>query len=140
MYVATVSDITLKDVDNMNAAGYEELIQQSLSTARPLDHTISPCDSKVFSAQTLQPVSSYVLFIDMQHETDYVTWKKVAKCMQLWDLDVRGVHRAMWRIFFKNQPLFIIGVPASPYSKYMPPAITPVRLEEQKQESNSKDT
>ena len=38
------------------------------------------------------------------------------QCFHIWDLDARGFHKGMWRLFVKRSPVFIVGVPASPYS------------------------
>ncbi|KAK4300459.1 hypothetical protein Pmani_027344 [Petrolisthes manimaculis] len=37
-------------------------------------------------------------------------------CLGLWNLDVRGHHRLLWRLKWKGTPLLIIAYPASPFS------------------------
>lgn len=32
------------------------------------------------------------------------------------DLDARGFHRGMWRMYYGGAPLFVVGVPFSEYS------------------------
>ncbi len=36
---------------------------------------------------------TYVVYIKMDNPTDYTTWKVLANCFHLWDLDVRGFHK-----------------------------------------------
>lgn len=38
------------------------------------------------------------------------------QCLRIWDLDVRGNHRGLWRLFRKKNHFLVVGVPASPYS------------------------
>ena len=38
------------------------------------------------------------------------------QCLHIWDLDVRGNHRGLWRLFRKRNHFLVVGVPASPYS------------------------
>lgn len=77
------------------------------------------------------------MYIKMDTPKDFVTWLHVAKvsfpiplytlslvcnffmlwqCFRIWDLDGRGYHKGMWRLFMKKNTLMIIGVPHSPYS------------------------
>jgi beta-1,2-N-acetylglucosaminyltransferase len=72
-----------------------------------------------------------VLYIRMNGRKDYTRWLVLAKCLRVWDLDARGYHRGMWRFTFKNRNthLFVVGVPFSDYSKYIPRHISPVYLD-----------
>lgn len=38
------------------------------------------------------------------------------QCLHVWDLDVRGYHRGMWRLFRRRNHLLVVAVPVSPYS------------------------
>lgn len=38
------------------------------------------------------------------------------QCLHIWDLDVRGNHKGLWRLFRKKNHFLVVGVPASPYS------------------------
>lgn len=40
----------------------------------------------------------------------------IYQCLHIWDLDVRGNHRGLWRLFRKKNHFLVVGVPASPYS------------------------
>ncbi|KAF0301476.1 Protein O-linked-mannose beta-1,2-N-acetylglucosaminyltransferase 1 [Amphibalanus amphitrite] len=37
------------------------------------------------------------------------------ECLGLWDLDVRGDHRGMWRFFINGNPVIAMGMPFSEY-------------------------
>ena len=67
-----------------------------------------------------------IMYITMQDPKDFQVWKFVAKCLKIWDLDVRGFHKSMWRLFIKGHQFLVVGSPASPYSKSKPPDIVPL--------------
>lgn len=70
----------------------------------------------------------YVIYIEMIDKHDFSNWLKLAKCWRIWDLDVRGQHNSMWRLFLAKRPLLVAGVPASPYSRYKPKDLVPFKL------------
>lgn len=39
-----------------------------------------------------------------------------SQCLHVWDLDVRGYHRGLWRLFRKRNQVLVVAVPVSPYS------------------------
>lgn len=80
------------------------------------------------SALVSEPKISNVIFIDMIDHNNFTTWLKLAKCWHIWDLDARGQHKSMWRLFLNGQHTLVIGVPASPYSKLMPSNLVPIRF------------
>lgn len=46
-------------------------------------------------------------------------WKHsplVPQCLHVWDLDVRGYHNGLWRLFRKRNHILVVAVPISPYS------------------------
>jgi len=122
----TIPHVRLKGVDDMKKAAYEDLMNKEIQGATVLDHSKSPCEES-FIPETKG--KSYVMYIRMDHATEYTTWKQIAKCFHIWDLDVRGVHKTTWRLFMKGNPLLVVGVPASPYSKYMPSSVTPIYIQ-----------
>ena len=67
-----------------------------------------------------------ILYITMKDAKDFEVWKFVAKCLKVWDLDVRGFHKSMWRLFIKGHQFLVVGNPASPYSKSKPLDIVPL--------------
>lgn len=40
----------------------------------------------------------------------------LSQCLHVWDLDVRGYHRGLWRLFRKRNHVLVVAVPISPYS------------------------
>ncbi|CAI9736532.1 protein O-linked-mannose beta-1,2-N-acetylglucosaminyltransferase 1-like [Octopus vulgaris] len=121
----TLPNVQLKDIDKMKKDYYEVLIKQLIQDAKLLNHSHPPC-SEDFVPNTKDEI--YVMYINMTSDKDYTTWKHLAKCFHLWDLDVRGFHKSMWRLFLKTNHLIIIGSPASPYSEYMPANVLPIYL------------
>ncbi|XP_077573935.1 protein O-linked-mannose beta-1,2-N-acetylglucosaminyltransferase 1 isoform X6 [Stigmatopora nigra] len=107
----TVPHVQLKNVD---------------SEAELLDHTKNPCDDSI------PPDSEgkvYVMYIKMEVESDTSTWTELAKCLHVWDLDVRGNHKGLWRLFKKKNHILVVAVPTSPYSVMKPSNIKPIHLE-----------
>ncbi|XP_078317991.1 protein O-linked-mannose beta-1,2-N-acetylglucosaminyltransferase 1-like [Crassostrea virginica] len=128
--IVNESNVVLKDLDRMVTDKYEVMINDILKSAEVVDHSKNPCNG------TLIPKNkdkTYVLFIQMQNPTDFTTWKQLAKCYHLWDLDVRGFHKSMWRLFLNGTPVMLVGVPASPYHTHKPENVVPFFLEEPKQ-------
>lgn len=122
----TLPYVELRDLDTLKKDAYEELITGMLRRGTVLDHSRSPCEDTFIPDTTGH---TYLLFIHMEHHKDYSTWLQVAKCLRIWDLDSRGYHHGMWRLNMKSNPLLIIGVPFSQYSKFKPPDLKPLRME-----------
>lgn len=70
----------------------------------------------------------FVIYIEMIDKQDYSNWLKLANCWRIWDLDARGQHNSMWRLFLNTRPTFVVGSPASPYSRFKPLHLQPFRL------------
>ncbi|XP_021539537.1 protein O-linked-mannose beta-1,2-N-acetylglucosaminyltransferase 1 isoform X2 [Neomonachus schauinslandi] len=122
----TVPGVQLRNVDSLKKEAYEVEIHRLLSEAEVLDHSKNPCEDS-FLPDT--EGHTYVAFIRMEKDDDFTTWTQLAKCLHIWDLDVRGNHRGLWRLFRKKNHFLVVGVPASPYSVKKPPSITPIFLE-----------
>lgn len=69
-----------------------------------------------------------VIYIEMIDKQDYTNWLRLASCWRIWDLDARGQHKSMWRLFLNMRPTFVVGVPASPYSSLKPDNLKPFKL------------
>ncbi|WAR23362.1 PMGT1-like protein [Mya arenaria] len=123
-------NVRLKDVDRMTSEKYEVLVRDLIKGAKVLDHSKDPC-AEDFIPKTDD--STYVMYIQMKEERDFETWKQLAKCYKLWDLDVRGFHKSMWRNFLHGKHLVLVGVPASPYSDLKPDNVHPIFLQEKKE-------
>lgn len=122
----TVPGVQLRNVDSLKKDAYEVEIHRLLSEAEVLDHSKNPCEDS-FLPDT--EGHTYVAFIRMEKEDDFTTWTQLAKCLHIWDLDVRGNHRGLWRLFRKKNHFLVVGFPASPYSVKKPPSVTPIFLE-----------
>lgn len=122
----TVPNVQLKNVDSLKKDAYEVEIQRLLKEAELLDHSKNPCDDSFLPDSEGK---TYVMFIKMEAETDTATWTELAKCLHVWDLDVRGNHRGLWRLFRKRNHVLVVAVPISPYSVKKPAAVTPIHLE-----------
>uniref|UniRef100_A0A667Z5B0 Protein O-linked-mannose beta-1,2-N-acetylglucosaminyltransferase n=1 Tax=Myripristis murdjan TaxID=586833 RepID=A0A667Z5B0_9TELE len=96
------------------------------SCAEVLDHTKNPCEDSFLPDSEGK---TYVMYIKMETETDTSTWTELAKCLHVWDLDVRGYHKGLWRLFRKRNHVLVVAVPISPYSAKKPANITPIHLE-----------
>uniref|UniRef100_A0A8C0VYS2 Protein O-linked-mannose beta-1,2-N-acetylglucosaminyltransferase n=1 Tax=Castor canadensis TaxID=51338 RepID=A0A8C0VYS2_CASCN len=122
----TVPGVQLRNVDSLKKEAYEVEIHRLLSEAEVLDHSKNPCDDS-FLPDT--EGHTYVTFIRMEKDDDFTTWTQLAKCLHIWDLDIRGNHQGLWRLFRKKNHFLVVGVPASPYSMKKPPSVTPIFLE-----------
>ncbi|KAK5615686.1 Protein O-linked-mannose beta-1,2-N-acetylglucosaminyltransferase 1 [Crenichthys baileyi] len=122
----TIPNVQLRNVDSLRKDSYEAEIQKLLREAELLDHSKNPCEDS-FVPDT--EGKTYVMFIKMESELDTSTWTELAKCLHVWDLDVRGYHRGLWRLFRKRNHVLVVAVPISPYSVKKPAAVTPIHLE-----------
>lgn len=52
----------------------------------------------------------------IRQDDNYSTWLEVARCLKIWDLDGRGFHKGLWRLFLNGHHLLVVQVPSSPYS------------------------
>lgn len=96
------------------------------SEAEVLDHSKNPCEDS-FIPDT--EGKTFVMFIKMEQDTDTNTWTELAKCLHVWDLDVRGYHKGLWRLFRKKNHVLVVAVPISPYSVKKPNNVSPIHLE-----------
>ncbi|XP_061488845.1 protein O-linked-mannose beta-1,2-N-acetylglucosaminyltransferase 1 [Rhineura floridana] len=124
----TVPNVQLKNVESLRKDAYEMEIRRLLSEAEVLDHSKNPCEDS-FVPDTEGKV--YVMYIKMEQEADFTTWTQLAKCLHIWDLDVRGNHKGLWRLFRKKNHFLVVGVPASPYSSKKPSSVIPIYMEPQ---------
>ncbi|XP_050722988.1 protein O-linked-mannose beta-1,2-N-acetylglucosaminyltransferase 1-like [Eriocheir sinensis] len=51
---------------------------------------------------------------------DYHAYQFLARCLGVWDLDTRGHHRGLFRFFFYDTEVVVIGHPYSDYSFIKP--------------------
>lgn len=122
----TVPNVQLSNVESLRKDTYEIEVHRILSEAEVLDHSKNPCEDS-FIPDT--EGKTYVMYIRMEQEADFTTWSQLAKCLHIWDLDVRGNHKGLWRLFRKKNNFLVVGFPSSPYSSKKPPSVTPIYLE-----------
>ncbi|XP_051568692.1 protein O-linked-mannose beta-1,2-N-acetylglucosaminyltransferase 1-like [Myxocyprinus asiaticus] len=122
----TIPNVQMKNVDSLKEDAYEIEIQDLLREAEVLDHSKNPCDDS-FIPDT--EGKTFVMFIKMEQETDTNTWTELAKCLHVWDLDVRGYHKGLWRLFRKRNHVLVVAVTISPYSIKKPNNVIPIHLE-----------
>ncbi|XP_034780542.2 protein O-linked-mannose beta-1,2-N-acetylglucosaminyltransferase 1-like isoform X2 [Acipenser ruthenus] len=122
----TVPNVQFKKVDGLKKDAYEAEIQRLLGEAELLDHSKNPCEDS-FIPDT--EGKTYIMYIKMEQEADSTAWTELAKCLHVWDLDVRGNHKGLWRLFRKKNHVLVVGSPVSPYSVKKPAQVTPIHLE-----------
>jgi beta-1,2-N-acetylglucosaminyltransferase len=104
--------------------------------AKLLDHKKTPCsDLKNFVPNTRGKI--YIFYISMNHKRDHQTWTNVARCFTIWDLDVRGFHKSLFRLWYKKNHIIVVGCPASKYCSLKPDNIVPIDMP--KDEKRPKD-
>ena len=81
---------------------------------------------------------TYVAYIRMDHFADWQTWTNLAGCFKIWDLDVRGYHKSMWRFWYKQNRIILVGFPTSPYSIYKPKDVEPIFIPKKKEKEKEK--
>ncbi|XP_058945589.1 protein O-linked-mannose beta-1,2-N-acetylglucosaminyltransferase 1 [Pocillopora verrucosa] len=117
------------DVDKMYKENYEKEINQLLSKAKVLDHTETPCTRfRNFVPDTKGEL--YVFYIRMEETFDHKTWKNIATCLKMWDLDARGYHHGLWRFWVKKNHVIVVGCPASIYCSHKPKDLKPIYIPE----------
>ena len=112
----TIPDVDMIGVEAMVQEQYEGLLEYELSRGRVLLEC--PCNeingtSHIYIKEKEIP---HIFFIQMKHSKDFNSWLALAKCLHIWDLDARGYHHGLWRLFINETPFYIIGAPFSPYS------------------------
>lgn len=99
------------------------------SKAKVLDHTETPCTRfRNFVPDTKGEL--YVFYIRMDETFDHKTWKNIATCLKMWDLDARGYHHGLWRFWVKKNHVIVVGCPASIYCSHKPKDLKPIYIPE----------
>ncbi|EDO45873.1 predicted protein [Nematostella vectensis] len=111
----------------MRKDNYEKEIHRLITSATLLDHDTTPCaNPKSFVPDTKE--KTYVFYIAMKQHGDWKTWNNVARCFRMWDLDVRGFHKSMFRFWIKENHIIVVGCPSSPYCVHKPANISPISM------------
>ena len=72
----------------------------------------------------------FVFYIKMDGIADFITWKHLATCLRMWDLDARGFHKGMWRFWLKKNHVIVVGCPTSKYCTHKPENLEPLYIPE----------
>ncbi|KAK7101018.1 protein O-linked-mannose beta-1,2-N-acetylglucosaminyltransferase 1-like [Littorina saxatilis] len=128
--IVAQAGVQLKDVDKMKKEPYEEVVKGLIKSAKLVDHSLDPCDDNFIPPkdETSDKEQVYLMFMKMDSASDFKVWKHIAKCYHIWDLDVRGFHKSMWRLYLKGSHLLLIGSPASAYSSFKPADLQPISV------------
>ncbi|XP_039261813.2 protein O-linked-mannose beta-1,2-N-acetylglucosaminyltransferase 1-like [Styela clava] len=121
-------NVRLKDVDTIKKAPYERLMHTLVRDSKLLDHSKSPCDDN-FITEELSLNNTYVAYFRMDKEGSTDVFIEVLRCLKLWDLEARGLHRGAFRTFIKKRHVIFVGYPASTYSLYKPTDVNPIFIE-----------
>eukprot|EP00043_Microstomoeca_roanoka_P008152 m.78619 g.78619 ORF g.78619 m.78619 type:complete len:160 (+) comp14122_c0_seq2:126-605(+) len=111
------------DTSAIESKAYDAHLHALLEAADPLDTSLS-CKQLVPEAS--HEDATFALYIQMNSSGDYETWLQLAKCWKLWDIDVRGFHRGVWRFFQKQRPILVVGVPYSEFGSHKPASLKPL--------------
>lgn len=122
----TVKDVKF-DIDLMYKDNYEKEMLRLIRKAKLLDHSKSPCvELQDFVPNT--EGETYVFYFRKKNSVDFKTWRNIARCFRMWDLDNRGFHESAWRFWIKKNHVIAIGCPASIYCKNKPEYLEPIAL------------
>lgn len=122
---AICSLATTKIVTNLVVKRWIDLNHNKTTTS---GSKITNYNESIITSAPTTVRNSNVIFIEMIDKKDYKTWLKLAKCWHIWDLDVRGQHNAMWRLFLNEKHTIVVGYPASSYSYLKPDHVVPLKL------------
>ena len=95
-----------------------------------MNHSKTPCTNKKDFVPSTKD-KTYVFYIRMNHGSDWTTWYNVARCLKVWDLDARGFHKSLWRMWLNENHVLIVGCPASPHCVHKPSSIDPMYIQKQ---------
>ncbi|XP_076800800.1 protein O-linked-mannose beta-1,2-N-acetylglucosaminyltransferase 1-like [Clavelina lepadiformis] len=125
----TEASVQLKDVDLMTKDNYEKLMHKLIRRLATADHTKSPCDDDFINNDNEPNSDGFVVYIKMDNSEHLESFIQLSKCLKIWDLDVRDLHKNSFRTFIKRKHVVFIGYPASPYSIYKPVDLEPIALD-----------
>jgi hypothetical protein len=77
--------------EDMLLAEYDRRLAALIQHSEVFTAAQSPCDIKAFPSKAPTP---QVVYIHMADKSDFSNWLYLATCWKIWDLDVRGNHKA----------------------------------------------
>ena len=121
-----LANVKLKDTDSLTKDKYEKAMHLLVRESEEVNHLRSPCESNFIEEQN--PADSFVAYIEMEKDQILEEFKKLFKCLKIWDLDVRGIHKHSFRTYIDGKHVIFIAYPISPYSIYKSVDIQPIKL------------
>eukprot|EP00045_Choanoeca_perplexa_P009841 m.96341 g.96341 ORF g.96341 m.96341 type:complete len:615 (+) comp15048_c0_seq2:189-2033(+) len=120
--LSTVPFAELKTKE-MEASRYEEHLNGLLAASVPIDTAkVDVCN---YGNAIPKSQSQYhVIYMRQTKPHDYETWTTLATCFKIWDLDARGFHKALWRLWLNDTPIMVIGS-SSPFYSHKPDGLEP---------------
>ncbi|KAK3875898.1 hypothetical protein Pcinc_019260 [Petrolisthes cinctipes] len=107
-------DVDLKGLDVLGPESYDVYLRGLVTRAAHMDGAkANPCSTSFLPRNS---TTTHLLWFKMNHDHDDYTYMGIMSCLGLWNLDVRGHHRLLWRLRWKGTPLLMIAYPASPFS------------------------
>ena len=96
--------------------------------AEVLDHSKNPCTNRNDFVPSTKD-KTYIFYIRMDHASDWITWFNIARCLKIWDLDARGFHKSLWRLWLNESHVLIVGCPASPHCAHKSSDVIPIDIQ-----------
>ena len=115
-----VPGVQLRNMDSLKKHAYVVEVHRLLNEAKVLNHSKNPCEDSSCQAQRATPTRPLSELRKMMTSSP---GHSLSSASIIWDLDVRGNHRGLWRLFQKKNHFLTVGVPASPYSMKKPPSV-----------------
>lgn len=115
----TQADVQLQNVTSLLFSNYRETVINIPSNARLPDMNIyfrTCLDIFPETNNITERERPYILTFSMKHAFDISGIHNLLTCLGVWDMDVRGEHRGIWRLFINKNPVVLIGIPYSYYS------------------------
>ena len=111
--------------NQMLANNYEQHMHELLKKSNLANHSLSPCNPEFIPTSIRSSQKIFVAFY-RQSSTNAENVKEIFKCLKIWDLDVRGIHKYSFRTFVKGSHVVFVGCPLSPYCYYKPDHVKPL--------------
>eukprot|EP00794_Sanderia_malayensis_P017702 gene17702-19471_t len=126
------------NITKVTKENYDIELHNIMKNAIAVNHTKNQCSHKEdFIPDTKG--ETYVVYIKMDHFSDWETWTNLAGCFRIWDLDVRGYHKGLWRFWYKQNHILLVGAPYSPFASYKPKHLKPVFIPKKKKKEEGKN-
>eukprot|EP00048_Salpingoeca_helianthica_P006909 m.104232 g.104232 ORF g.104232 m.104232 type:complete len:595 (+) comp14169_c0_seq1:151-1935(+) len=105
--------VLVQDIEDLVKHQYNALLDATIREAPSVNHNGDPCDASLFPKQS---TATHLLFLELKHGSDWQPWLRLAKCWGLWDLDARGFHEGVWRLYRNGTPVIVIASTSPHYT------------------------